>query len=153
MIDATVLKTINVAPPGALVNNASVNCSAVDRRGFDYAVFRVVLGSTDAALTALKLQESDDNSTYTDVPGLDYAVSPASLPSASDDNHVFTFDVDLRGRKRYLKPVVTVGNGTNGAYVAVLADLSHRAIAERCHLARIGRVAVGMMRNYPSVCR
>jgi hypothetical protein len=123
MIYATTSKTINVAPPGALVNDASVTVTAVDRKGFDYALVRVILGSTDIALTALKLQESDDNSTWTDIPGLDYSVSPATLPTAGDDNHVFSFDVDLRGRKRYLKPIVTVGNGSAGAYVAVLADL------------------------------
>jgi hypothetical protein len=57
------------------------------------------------------------------VTGLDFSVSPSTLPTATDDNHVFSFDVDLRGRKRYLKPVITIGNGTNGAYVNVLADL------------------------------
>ena len=87
-------------------------------------MFRVALGSTDVALTALKLQESDDNSTWSDIAGLDYSISPATLPTASDDNHLFSFDVDLRGRKRYLKPVITVGNGTNGAYVTVQAELS-----------------------------
>ncbi len=111
MIHATLSKTINVAPPGAIVNNASVTCLAVDRKDFDYAVFKIVLGSTDASLTALKLQESDDNSTFADVAGLDYSLAPAALPTASDGNHVFSFDVDLRGRKRYLKPVVTVGTG------------------------------------------
>ncbi|HWE02444.1 MAG TPA: hypothetical protein VG326_08530 [Tepidisphaeraceae bacterium] len=124
MIYATQSKTINVAPPGALVNNASVNCLAVDRKGYDYAMVHVALGSTDAALTALKLQESDDDSTWSDVPGLDFSVSPATLPTSSSGNSVYSFDVDLRGRKRYLKPVVTVGSGTNGAYVTVQADLS-----------------------------
>jgi hypothetical protein len=124
MIYATQSKSINVAPPGALVNGASVTCTAVDRSGFDYAFFRVVLGSTDAALTALKLQESDDNSSWSDIAGLDYSVSPATLPTASDDNHIFGFDVDLRGRKRYLKPVITVASGSNGAYMAVVAELS-----------------------------
>ncbi|HZK81277.1 MAG TPA: hypothetical protein VFC46_09430 [Humisphaera sp.] len=124
MIYATQSKTINVAPPGALVNGGSVSCTAIDRKGFDYASVRVALGSTDAALTALKLQESDDNSSYSDVPGLDFSVSPATLPTSGAGNSVYSFDVDLRGRKRYLKPVITVGSGTNGAYVTVQADLS-----------------------------
>jgi hypothetical protein len=125
MIYATQSKTVNVAPPGALVNGGSVSCSAIDRAGFDYATVRVVLGSTDAALTALKLQESDaSGSGYTDIPGLDYSVSPATLPTSGAGNSMYSFDVDLRGRKRYLKPVITVGSGTNGAYVTVQADLS-----------------------------
>ena len=82
MIYATTSKTLNVAPPGGSVNNASVTCTAVDRKGFDYAVVRLILGSTDIALTALKLQESDDNSTCTDITGLDFSVSPATLPTA-----------------------------------------------------------------------
>ena len=94
---ATISKSINVAPPGALVNGASVACTAVDRSGFDQASYLVILGSTDAALTALKLQESDNNSTWTDVPGLDFSVSPATLPTSGSGNGLYAFDVDLRG--------------------------------------------------------
>lgn len=137
MIYATQDKTINVAPPGALVNNAAVNCSAIDRRGFDYATIKVVLGSTDAALTALKIQESDDNSHYSDVAGLDFSVSPATLPTATQGNSIFSFDIDLRPRKRYLKPVITVGAGVaNGAYVTVIATLSRAEQAATTNTAR-----------------
>ena len=131
MIYETTTKTVLIAPPGALVNNASVNTAAVDRHGFDYAVIRVILGSTDAALTALKLQESDDDATWSDVPGLDYSIGPATLPTAADSNMVFSFDVDLVGRKRYLKPLITVGAGTNGAYVAAIADLGRAGQAPK----------------------
>jgi hypothetical protein len=124
MIYATATKTINVAPPGALVKSASVTCNSVDRHGFDYATFKIVLGTTDTPFTALKLQESDDNATWTDISGLDYSIAPAVLPGASDGTHVFGFDVDLRGRKRYLRPLITLGSGTNGAYITVVADLS-----------------------------
>ena len=124
MIYPTTSKTLLVTPPAAAVNNASVVCASVDRRTFDYATFTIILGATDAALTACKLQESDDNSTWSDVSGLDYSVSPNTLPTATDDNHLFGFEVDLRGRKRYLRPLITVGSGTTGAFVTVIAELN-----------------------------
>ena len=123
MIYETTTKTINVVPPGAIVDATGVSVNTVDRKGFDYAVFKVILGSTDSGLSELKIQESDDNSTWTDVPGLDFSVSPAVLPSASDSNDIFAFDIDLRGRKRYLRPAIIVGSGTNGTYLTVIADL------------------------------
>ena len=123
---STQAKILNIAPPGAAVKSASVTCLSADRHGFDYATFIIALGTTDTPFTALKLQESDDNATWTDVPGLDYSIAPAVLPGAADGTHLFTFDVDLRARKRYLRPLVTLGAGTAGAYVTILAAL-HRA--------------------------
>jgi len=116
----------NLTPPAALVNNASVTVAALDTRGFSYADILVALGATDIALTALKLQESDDNSTYTDVPLSDYSVAAVgTLPTATDDNHIFGWSVNSKGnRKRYLKPVITIGNGTAGAYISVIGLLS-----------------------------
>ncbi|HEY2589825.1 MAG TPA: hypothetical protein VGI81_29040 [Tepidisphaeraceae bacterium] len=124
MIQITQSKKVQLAWPAARANNATVACASVDRSGYEYAVIRVALGATDVGLTALKLQESDDNSTFTDVPGTDFSVSPLSLPTSGNGNTLWEFQVDLRGgRKRYLKPLVTVGNGTVGAFVAVCAEL------------------------------
>jgi hypothetical protein len=126
MIYPTTSKTLLVTPPAAAVNNAAVVCASVDRKGFDYAVFTLILGATDANITACKMQESDDNSTWSDVSGLDFSVSPATLPRSTDTNHLFAWDVDLRGRKRYLRPAITVASGSTGAFVCVIAEL-HRA--------------------------
>ena len=124
MIQITQSKKVQLAWPAARANNVTVSCAAVDRSVYEYAVIRVTIGATDVALTALKLQESDDNSTFTDVPGTDFSVAPLSLPTSGNGNTLWEFQVDLRGgRKRYLKPVVTIGNGTLGAFVAVGAEL------------------------------
>jgi hypothetical protein len=123
MIQLTQSKKVQLAWPAVRVNNATVTCVAADRAGFDYAVIRVTLGATDIGLTALKLQESDDNSTFTDVPGTDFSVSPLSLPTSSNGDTLWEFQIDLRGRKRYLKPLVTVGSGTSGAFVSASAEL------------------------------
>jgi len=57
--------------------------------------------------------------TSTDISG-----STSALPSATDDNKVFVFDVDCRYRKEFLKPVVTIGNGSTGAYTTMICVLS-----------------------------
>lgn len=130
-------KLVRVTSPAAIVDNASLSCLVVDTLGFRFARYVVWLGATDIALTACKIQEADattDTTTLTsgvDITGAIYgtsvndAGSTSSLPSATDDNKFFTFEIDLRGRKRYLNPVITVGDGTAGAFAAVWCEL-HR---------------------------
>ena len=76
-----------------------MTCTAVDRKNFDYANLKLLLGATDVGLTVCKLQESDDNVTFTDVVGADFSVSGV-LPASTDSNKVFEWDVDLKARKR-----------------------------------------------------
>lgn len=122
MIQITQTKDLVSVEPQARINNVAVTCAAVDRKGFDYANVKLLLGATDVGLTVCKLQESDDNVTFADVSGADFSVS-GTLPASTDSNKVFEWDVDLRGRKRYLRPAITVGNGTSGAFLSVLVQL------------------------------
>jgi len=122
MIQITQTKDFVSVEPQARINNAAVTCASLDRKGFDYANVKLLLGATDVGLTVCKLQESDDNVTFTDVSGADFSISGV-LPASTDGNKVFEWDVDLRTRKRYLRPAVTIGNGTLGAFVAVLVQL------------------------------
>lgn len=129
-------KLVQTVIPAAAVNNGSVTCQVIDCYGFDYLEVSIQLGATDIALSALKLQESDAKASATaltggaDITGTVFGTdandtgSTSTLPSATDDNKVFKFEIDLRGRKRYVLPVITVGNGTTGAFVAALAELS-----------------------------
>ena len=124
MIDITSTKKSQSVWPQARLNNAAVTCASIDRRGFDYAVIRLSLGATDIALTTLKLQESDDNSTFTDISGADFSVAPLTLPTSGSSNTLWEWQVDLRGsRKRYLRAAITIGNGSLGAFVSVTAEL------------------------------
>lgn len=132
----TTKKLVQTVIPAAAVNNGSAVCQVIDCRGFDYLEVAILLGATDIALTALKLQESDATASATaltggaDIPGTVFGTDPndtgstSTLPAATDDNKVFKFEIDLRGRKRYILPVVAVGAGTTGAFVAGLAELS-----------------------------
>jgi hypothetical protein len=131
-------KTVIVAAPAARVNNASVTTNVIDTFGFNKVEIQVILGDLDIALTNLRLQESDvaTNATTlsspTDIPGTIFGTSidpdtgvAAVLPTATDDNKIYKFFVDCAGRKRYIDPLITVGNGTAGAFVTVIANLSN----------------------------
>lgn len=121
--------SIAIAP--AVVKNATATSNVIDATGADFIEIDLVIGTTDVALTALKVQESDVKTNATtlsspsDVTGLVFgtSVDPDSgttsvLPTASDSNKVFTFFVNTQGRKRYLQLVATAANGTTGAALA-----------------------------------
>lgn len=124
-------KFLMVTAPAAIVDNASLTTTEIDTKGFDYCRILVVVGATDIAMTALSVTESDTaGSGHAAVTGLDFDGdtdidgNTAALPSATDDNSCFAFEVDLRGRKRYLDVTATVGNGAAGSFVSVFALLS-----------------------------
>jgi hypothetical protein len=125
MIDLQQTKKLQLIWPQARINNSAVTSASVDRRGFNYATLRVAIGATDIGFTTFKLQESDDNSTFTDVPSADFSISPLTLPAGTNSNTLWEWQIDLRApRKRYLKPAITIGNGSAGAFVSATAELS-----------------------------
>lgn len=130
-ITATQKKLVKMTPPQAIVDNASWTTTEVDTLGFDYCEIYVHLGATDVAMAALAVTESDTSgSGHANVPGLIFgtstntAGSTSTLPSATDDNKFFCFDIDLRGRKRYLDLTATAGDGTTGTFLVAWAVLS-----------------------------
>ena len=131
MVNAQAVKVVRVIDPAAIKDNASWTAVEIDTLGFDYAQVYCYVGATDIAHVALKMQESSvSGSGFTDVTGLVFGTSTntdgstSTLPSATDDNKLFCFDIDLRGRKRYLSLVATAGDGTAGTYMTAWAVLS-----------------------------
>lgn len=131
MIPAQNTKVFNLCPPAALVDNASLSITELDTAGFDYAVIELILGATDIACSACILTESDTagsghaNITASNFNGqTESDGTTAALPSATDDNGVFRWELDLTKRKRYIDGTITVGNGTVGGYYMVRAELS-----------------------------
>ncbi|CAB4141838.1 hypothetical protein UFOVP422_12 [uncultured Caudovirales phage] len=119
-------KIVNILPPGAIVDNADFVTAAIDTAGFGKCAVFFTLGATDIAMTALKLQQSDDSgmSGAADITGAVYGASGApALPSATDDNKVYAFHVSLQGKRRYLDLVATAGNGSTGTYGSAVALL------------------------------
>lgn len=137
------VKRINLCPPSAIVDNASFTTAIIDTSGFNYLVVEFQLGASDIAMSALKLQESDtltDADTLAsaaDITGMVYgtstniAGSTSALPSATDDNKIYSFQLDLKGRKKYIDLVATAGNGSLGTYGAAKAYLCNATNAPR----------------------
>lgn len=119
-------KFVSITPPAAIVDNASLTTAAIDTLGHDYLTVTLYLGALDIAVTAFKLQEADADSGYADITGFTFA---SALPAATDDNKAYTFFVDLRGRKRWIDVVATMGDGVAGTYAAVFGYLSNSEVA------------------------
>jgi len=122
---------VQAVTPVAIVNGASWTGAVIDTRGFAYAELCVLLGALDIALTALEVHESDaSGSGFAAVTGLVFgtstnsAGSTSTLPAATDDGKNLLFNIDLKGRKRYIKLVATIGSGSAGGYLAAVARLS-----------------------------
>lgn len=89
---------------------ADANGTGVDTQGYNDAVLLVAVGDIDLASAdetyVVELEESDDNSTFTDVTGHDVTITA--------DNEVD--QVRITGlnvvRKRYLRAVLNVGGTT-----------------------------------------
>lgn len=135
-------KFVQVTPPAAIVDDASFTTAAIDTAGYHYATVIFSIGATDIAMAALKLQESDaSGSGYTDIAGSDLSSATdidgnaTALPSATDDNNLVVWQVDLRGRKRYLDLVATAGNGSTGTFGSAICILSRGDVAPESVLA------------------
>lgn len=120
------VKFVNVCAPGAINDNADFTTNAIDTAGFGKLAVIFQLGATDIAMTALKLQQSDDSgmSGAADISATVFgATGNPSLPSATDDNKMYAFHVSLQGKKRYIDLVATAGNGSLGTYGSAIAVL------------------------------
>ncbi len=147
-------KFFGVTPPAAIIDNASATCNVIDTLGFDHVRIFVYLGAMDIAAVALKVQEANVAASATaltsgaDVTGLVYGTSTnlagsvSALPTASSDNTCFVFDVCLATRKRYLLPVITLGDGSAGTYVTAFALLSR---AEQTPVTAAGQGAADVL--------
>lgn len=131
MIAAQNQKLVGMTFPVAIVDNGSWTTVEVDTKGWDYAQIYVMLGATDIAVAAMAVTESDvSGSGHANVTGLvsgtsnNIAGSTSTLPSATNDNKIFGFDIDLRYRKRYLDLTLTGGDGTVGAFAVAWCVLS-----------------------------
>lgn len=105
---------VTVIAPAVL---AATNTPAgIDLNGFGSAALVITTGAiVGSAVMVAKMQESDDNATFTDVAAADLqGAFPASLAAAS------TLKIGYRGNKRYIRPVLTLSSGTSIAASAIV---------------------------------
>lgn len=112
--------TDNTSPVGSLDSTPAT----VDTKGWGCVDIYLFIGATDIAMAQLEVHESDDDSVYAAVDGLDWATD-STIPSDSADNTFHCAHIKLDGkRKRYFQLEVDGGNGSAGAYFAAFAILS-----------------------------
>ena len=82
----------------------------VDTIGVDYASFTVLRGSNASTVfvSVLKIEESDDNSTYANASGF-VGGTDFSIPAVADTSatSVVKLDISTVARKRYLRVTAT----------------------------------------------
>lgn len=112
----------------AAVGSTATATLTVDTIGYDYASFTVVRGNNASTVFAnvLKIEESDDNSSYANVTALVAGgaggfTMPTIAASATASAAVVKLDVDTKARKRYLKLSYTPGVSVTCAIAARLS--------------------------------
>lgn len=130
-VTATEVKYINLIPPVAINDNTAWTTTEVDTKGFEHCTFVVNLGVSDIAVAVMKVQESVQTGTgFSDVTGLVMGTSDndtgsaSTLPADDADGLIFVFDIDLKGRERFLDLSMTAGNGSVGTFASGIAILS-----------------------------
>jgi hypothetical protein len=86
------------------INGAAATTLAVDAIGAGHLTVIIMLGVVGADADAVKLQESNDDSSYVDVAGA------ASTVVTGNAGTIIVWSIPLRGtRRRYFKPVIDPG--------------------------------------------
>lgn len=112
--------------PQTLADGASVS-ARLDTNGAMWATIRLNLAieeTTDATNVAISLLHSDDTVVS------NFATLRADLSQAATVANVVRYEVDLRGRKRWLRLVYTGGTGTGSiSAIASIATLHRNRVA------------------------
>ncbi len=102
-------KTVIAIIPISKTNAATATGEMIDTKGFDFVSIGIIASTADVVsntLSVLKIEEGDTTSsvaTFTGaVSGTDYTIATNAYTSTTNQN-VWSFNVDTRGRKRYLR--------------------------------------------------
>jgi hypothetical protein len=121
MIHAQNVKVLASVP--ASVGSSAVTLT-IDSLGYDYASVAVMRAGNASTVFAsvLKIEESDDNSSFSNVTGL-VGGTDFTIPVVSDTSSaaIVKLDVDTKARKRYLKVTATPAVSVNTVVSARLS--------------------------------
>ena len=115
------------AGKGSVYTSSQTNTLTLDTLGFEYASIDVIYGpaaSTSSVAQTLTLQQSDSASTdYGNVTGFTGDLKPAAYAgqTVTDTMTTVRLDVDMRGKKRYLRVATSPNTDT---VIVVAARLS-----------------------------
>jgi len=111
-------------PPQAAENNTGFAGTIIDMSAYTEATIRVLIGTCDTGLVAMKLQSSPDMSTWTDIPNTNFSTPPATLPTSANENTVWAWYVKAATSQRYIRFAMVADTGVTGVYIVALADLT-----------------------------
>ena len=122
----------SVTKAAASVAANATHSHEIDTAGFKYAsidvVFSPFTAATSSYASVLKVQESDTaGSQQADVTGLSVTAGAGSTTGANV-GAVARFNIDLRGRKRYLTVVTSPGNTVAVVTSARLSKAEQHAV-------------------------
>ena len=124
-------------PIALVTHTADADGTGIDMQGFSSLMLVAVVGVSGDTLSGsvyieLEVEESDDDSTYTDVANADLqnTVTGTNVGTFAliDDpaEDALTYKTGYLGNKRYIRPVVNVtGTHTNGTPITVIAIRGH----------------------------
>ena len=143
MIHAQNHKVVAELPTAAVGSTATASLT-IDTRGYDHASVTVLRASNASTVFAnvVKVEESDDNSSYSNVTALvGGGTGGFSIPAVSNTSTaaVLKFDIDTKAKKRYLKVSYTPGVT---ATVAIVGRLGRAEVSPESNsdAGVIGRV-------------
>lgn len=125
---------------GTGVTNGATVTANIDTLGFDHAIVELFLGTADVVSnnpSVLKLAESDDT-VVTNFANITAAVGDTAWTIPNSDTsspNVYRFNVDLRGRKRYLKLTCSP---TTTQQAVMIAHLGNAEVAADASTTKAG---------------
>jgi hypothetical protein len=131
------IKLVQTLDPATVTGTSDVNGATVDRQGFDSVEHIVLFGESGDTLSGsvyfdVTIQESDDDSTWTDVTTAADVVGATpdangvwtTIDAAAEDDTLYR--IGYVGGKRYSRlQVELTGTHTNGTPIAACAVLGH----------------------------
>lgn len=126
MIHSQNHKVVGDVPTAAIGATATATLT-IDTLGYDHASVSVLRASNASTVfaNAIKVEESDDNSSYSNVTALvgggtgGFSI-PAIAAGATGSASILKMDIDTKAKKRYLKVSYTPGASATVAIVARL---------------------------------
>lgn len=118
VLSREIAPVLSLAP--AARTNGTANGTGADLSGYESATVIFPTGVVTDGTHAIKVQESDDNSAFTDVAAADLVgTALANLTSSTIQR------IAYKGSKRYIRPVITTSGATTGAVCSALVVRGH----------------------------
>lgn len=113
-----------VSLPSAARTNGTTNGASVDLANIVEMKIDIFIGAYTDGTHALKIQDSQDGSTWVDVPASFIVGGTLTSVGAGSSNTVQS--VSYIGVARYVRPVITTTGSTTGAVIGATAQLKRR---------------------------